>query len=49
MWKRLGALHSLRFDSVLPNGNNDYLATFVVIIAPLTPDGRIAGLLYRLP
>jgi beta-lactamase regulating signal transducer with metallopeptidase domain len=54
MWKRLGALHSLRFDSVLPNGNSEYLATFahgdlVVIIAPLTPDGKISGLLYRMP
>lgn len=54
MWKRLGALHSLGFESVLPNGNDDYLATFahgqlVVIIAPLTPDGKISGLLYRMP
>ncbi|HXR91287.1 MAG TPA: hypothetical protein VN750_13530 [Steroidobacteraceae bacterium] len=54
MWKRLGALHSLRFDNVLPNGSNDYLATFahgqlVIVIAPLAPDGKISGLLYRMP
>ena len=54
MWKRLGTLRSLRFDRVLPNGNDTYLATFangtlVVVISPLTPEGKIAGLGYRLP
>jgi hypothetical protein len=53
MWKRLGALESLRFERVLPNGSNDYLATFAhgqvaVIISPLTADGKIAGLFWHL-
>ena len=52
LWKRLGALRSLRFAGVLSNGSDDYNATFahgqlVIIISPLTSDGKIAGLLYR--
>lgn len=54
MWKRLGALQSLRFGSVMPDGNDNYLATFahgqlVIIIAPLTADGKISAMLYRMP
>ncbi len=54
LWKRLGALRSLRFAGVLPNGSNDYIATFAhgqlaIIISPLTSAGKIAGLLYRFP
>jgi hypothetical protein len=52
MWKGLGAFESLRFERVLPNGSNDYLATFAhgqvaVIISPLSPGGKIAGLFWH--
>ena len=52
MMKRVGPLSSLRFAKVLPNGADDYVATFAhgqleVIIVPLTPDGKIPGMLYR--
>lgn len=51
-FKKRGALESLRFSRVLPNGDDDYVATFAhaqveVIITPLSPDGRIGGLLFR--
>jgi Penicillinase repressor len=50
-FKRRGAFRSLRFD-VTPAGRDDYLATFAharveVTIAPLSPDGKTGGLLYR--
>ena len=49
LFESLGALRSLRHYKVLPNGVDDYLATFAhgrleVFIAPLTPGGKVGGL-----
>jgi beta-lactamase regulating signal transducer with metallopeptidase domain len=51
-FEKWGAFQSLRFFKVIPSGRDDYLATFAhaqveVTIAPLSPDGRTGGLLYR--
>jgi hypothetical protein len=52
LFKRLGAFESLRFYKVLPDGRDDYLATFAsgkleVTVSPLSPDGKILGLFYH--
>ena len=49
LFKSLGAFRSLHHYKVLPNGVDDYLATFAhgrleVFIAPLTPNGKVGGL-----
>jgi Domain of unknown function (DUF3471) len=51
-FKVRGALQSIRFSRVLPDGDDDYLVTFAhtkaeVIITPLSANGKIAGMLIR--
>jgi hypothetical protein len=51
-FKMRGALQSIRFSRVLPNGDDVYLVTFAhtqaeVIITPLLANGKIAGMLIR--
>lgn len=52
LFHSLGALRSLRHFKVLGDGADDYLATFAhgrleVIVAPLTPGGKVQGLLFH--
>ncbi len=52
LFHSLGALQSLHHYKVLGNGADDYLATFAhgrleVIIAPLTPGGKVQGLFFH--
>jgi beta-lactamase regulating signal transducer with metallopeptidase domain len=51
-FKVRGALESIRFSRVLPNGDDDYLVTFAhtqaeFIITPLSANGKISGMLLR--
>ncbi len=53
LFRKLGALKSLTFSKVLPNGTDMYLATFQhgqleCTIAPLSADGKITGDFYHL-
>ena len=52
LFKQLGAFESLRFFKVMPNGADDYLATFAhgrleIIIVPLSSDGKVTGIFYH--
>lgn len=54
MFSKLGAFESLTFKSVTPQGFDVYDATFAtghleVVIAPLSPDGKINGMGIRPP
>lgn len=53
LFQKVGALKSLRFSKVLPNGNDLYLATFEhgemeCTITPLSPTGKVIGDFYHL-
>lgn len=53
LFKKIGALKSLKFSKVLPGGADFYLATFEhgelgCTITPLSPDGKITGDFYHL-
>lgn len=53
LFKRLGALKSLTFHNVLPDGADMYLATFEhgqleCTIPPLSADGKVTGVFYHL-
>jgi hypothetical protein len=53
LFKKVGALKSLEFSKVLPNGNDLYLATFEhgemeCTITPLSPTGKVTGDFYHL-
>jgi hypothetical protein len=48
--RRLGAFESLCIFKVVPNGTDDYLATFAhgrleVFSAPLSAEGKVRGIL----
>ncbi len=51
-FKKWGRFQSLRFLKVMPGGRDDYLVTFTharaeVTIAPLSPNGKTGGLLFK--
>jgi hypothetical protein len=53
LFKKLGALKSLTFSKVLPNGVDTYLATFEhgqleCTIAPLSANGKVTGIFFHL-
>ncbi len=53
-FRNLGALRSITFEGVLPNGYDAYRATFAngqlnMGIGPLSPDGKVTGLSLLLP
>lgn len=53
MFKKVGALKTLKFSKVLPNGSDVYLATFEhgdmeCTITPLSPTGKVSGDFYHL-
>lgn len=53
MFKKVGALKTLKFSKVLPNGSDVYLATFEhgdmeCTITPLSPAGKVAGDFFHL-
>ncbi len=53
LFKKIGALKSLEFGKVLPNGADLYLATFehgelACTITPLSPDGKVTGDFFHL-
>jgi hypothetical protein len=51
-FKRRGALESIRFSRVFPNGDDDYVATLAhgqteVRVSPVSADGKIGALVFR--
>lgn len=51
-FRKLGALRSLAFARVVPNGANVYIATFahgqlLWVIMPLTKEGKVSGIFFR--
>lgn len=53
LFKQLGAFESLRLFKVMPNGADDYLASFAhgrleIFIVPLSSDRKVTGIFYHL-